>query len=61
VGAIGFLALALGVPAVRDIFSFAVPRPELLALSVAGALVSFGLANAARHLLGPARAVASGS
>jgi Ca2+-transporting ATPase len=53
-GAVGFLVLALGVPAVRDLFGFATPHPELLALSVAGALLSLGVANVARHLLAPA-------
>jgi len=53
-GAVGFLVLALGVPEVRDLFGFATPHPELLALSVAGALLSLGAANVARHLLAPA-------
>jgi Ca2+-transporting ATPase len=53
-GAVGFLALALGVHEVRDLFGFATPHPELLALSVAGALLSLGVANVARHLLAPA-------
>jgi len=52
-GAIGFLALSLGVPTVRELFGFATPHPELLALPVAGALVSLGAANVARHLLAP--------
>ncbi|OGK90146.1 MAG: hypothetical protein A2W08_01690 [Candidatus Rokubacteria bacterium RBG_16_73_20] len=56
-GAIAFLAIALGVPSVRELFGFATPHPELLALSVAGALLSLAVANAARHLLGPARSV----
>jgi Ca2+-transporting ATPase len=51
VGAIAFLVLALSVPSVRELFGFATPHPELLALSVAGALVSLGVANVARHLL----------
>ena len=51
-GALAFLAVALFVPAVRNLFLFATPHPELLALSVAGTLVSLGVANAARHLLG---------
>jgi len=59
-GAIAFLALALGVPSVRVLFGFATPHPELLALSVAGALASLAVANAARHFLGPARADLSG-
>ncbi|MBK9089892.1 MAG: cation-translocating P-type ATPase [Holophagales bacterium] len=50
-GATVFLVLALSVPAVRELFGFATPHPELLALSVAGALVSLGVANVARHLL----------
>jgi len=53
-GAVGFLALALGVPQVRDLFGFATPHPELLALSVAGATASLAVANVARHLLAPA-------
>jgi len=53
-GAVVFLVLALGVPEVRDLFGFATPHPELLALSVAGALLSLGAANVARHLLAPA-------
>ena len=56
-GAVAFLAIALGVPSVRELFGFATPHPELLALSAAGALVSLAFANAARHLLGPARSV----
>jgi Ca2+-transporting ATPase len=59
-GAIAFLALALGVPSVRELFGFATPHPELLALSVAGALASLAVANAARHLHGPARSTSSG-
>ncbi len=52
-GAIGFLALSLGVPGARELFGFATPHPELLALSAAAALVSLAAANAARHLLAP--------
>jgi len=36
-GAIGFLALSLGVPGARELFGFATPHPELLALSAAAA------------------------
>ena len=50
-GAVVFLVLALSVPSVRELFGFATPHPELLALSAAGALVSLGVANVARHLL----------
>ena len=50
-GAFAFLALALGVPGARELFGFATPHPELLALSAAGALVSLTVANLARHLL----------
>ena len=50
-GALAFLALSLGVPGARELFGFATPHPELLALSAAGALVSLAAANAARHLL----------
>jgi P-type Ca2+ transporter type 2C len=53
-GAIAFLALALGVPFVRELFGFAAPAPGLLALSVAGALLALAVANAARHVLAPA-------
>ena len=52
-GAIVFLVLALSIPSVRELFGFATPHPELLALSLAGALVSLGVANVARHLVGP--------
>jgi Ca2+-transporting ATPase len=52
-GAIVFLVLALSVPSVRKLFGFATPHPELLAISVAGALVSLGMSNVARHLVGP--------
>lgn len=51
VGAVGFLALALGVPGARELFGFATPHPELLALSAAGALASFVVADIARRLL----------
>jgi len=50
-GAFAFLALALGVPGARELFGFATPHPELLALSAAGALLSLAVANLARHLL----------
>ncbi len=50
-GAFAFLALALGVPGARELFGFATPHPQLLALSAAGALVSLAVANLARHLL----------
>ena len=50
-GAVAFLVLALGVPGARELFGFATPHPELLALSVAGALVSFVVADLARRLL----------
>ena len=53
-GAVAFLVLALGVPSVRELFGFATPHPELLALSVAGALASLGVANVARHAFSPA-------
>ncbi|MHB8798133.1 MAG: cation-translocating P-type ATPase [Thermoanaerobaculia bacterium] len=52
-GAIGFLALSLGVPGARELFGFATPHPELLALPAAAALVSLAAANAARHVLAP--------
>ena len=56
-GAISFLALALGVPSVRELFGFALPSPGLLALAVVFALVGLAVANAARHILRPARRV----
>jgi len=60
-GALAFLVVALGVPPVRDLFVFATPRPELLALPVAGALLSLGFANVARHLLTAPRALRGGA
>ena len=52
-GAFAFLVLALGVPGARELFGFATPHPELLALSAAGALLSLAVANVARHVLAP--------